>query len=315
MYMQKKHTILLVLGLGLLTALFVGARHNMQYLMPGNYMMDDFMYEEKATLQMAEPAMLDSVGMMAPEAGVAESRIAAEPYIGMMPPYYYGDDALDVVERSYEKTSSHGVVVEDVSIYLRGMKEYFSSVDGVVLSSSVNTSDKYENGYLYVKVPVDRFDEATNRVTEQVEKVMYENINATDVTGQVVRTEETLISLQEQKSLLEAQLEDAKTEVDKRRIQIQIDRLDRQIEAAEQNQDAVEARVEYASVSISAADSERYYNPDSSGDIGYEFERAWRSLKNFLKVALLFGVWIAVYSVVWLPVVWILNKVVKRFKK
>lgn len=263
-----------------------------------------------------EMVMMEAADSYMPLGGgtAATSKIAIEPSIGIMPPYY-GDDALDVQERSYEKSSYHSVVVDDVPLYLRGMKEYFASIDGIILNSSMGSSDKYDSGSLYVRVPVDKFDEATTRVTEDVEKVVDESISAYDVTGQVVNTQENLQYLRDQRSLKEAELSEAQTEVEKRRIQIEIDRLDRQIRNAEQAQENVESRVEYASLSVTAASSERYFNPDATGDIRYEFERAWESLKSFFKVALLFGVWVLVYSVVWLPIVWIGNWIVKRVRK
>ncbi len=312
--MQKKHSILLVLGLAVITLVVMVVRQNGMYSLFGMRMVDDGVYYDQV---MPMEGGSFEMGMAAPDVmpNVATSKIAAEPMIGIAPPYYDDYYALDVEDRSYQKSSYHSVVVDDVSKYLRGMKEYFSSIDGVVLNSNMNSSNKYESGSLYVKVPVEKFDEATGRVTEEVEKVIDENVSAYDVTSQVVRTDDNLQSLMDQKSLKEAALKDAKTEVEKKRIEIEISRLDRQIEAAQKAQESVTARVEYASVSITAADSERYYNPDANGDIRYEFERAWESLKSFFKVASLFGVWILVYSLVWAPIVWILNKVVKKLKK
>ncbi len=253
-----------------------------------------------------------------------DSSIIAEPLptdsmpidLKMMPPYY-GDDALDVQDRVYQKSSYHVVIVDDVQAYLRGMKEYILSIGGVVLNSGVSAGDgsnnTYNSGSLYVKVPVNKFDEVTGRVTENVEKVFSESINASDVTGQLVGTTETLQDLKDQKSLKEAALSEAKSEVEKRRYQIEISRLDQQIAVAEKSLDNVEAQVEYSSVSIEASDSERYYNPDA--DVGFkeEFMKAWESVKEVIKVALYFGIWVFVYSIVWLPIVIVIKKLFRKF--
>jgi hypothetical protein len=234
---------------------------------------------------------------------------------GFIPPYYGGDDALDVEDRVYQRSSYHSVVVDDVAVYLRGVKEYILSIDGKVLNSDMSVSDKYESGSLYVKVPVEKFDEATGRIVENIDKVISENINSSDVTGQLVNINDNLQSLKDAKSLKEASIKDAKTEVEKRQYQIEIERLERQIVAAEKATDRVEQKVEYASVSVSAADSERYFNPGSSSDMGYELERAWESLKRSIRVIAYFGVWVLVYSVIWLPVVWVGKKVAGKFEK
>lgn len=311
--MQKKHSVLIVLSLATLTLVAVFVRQNGMSSLFGMRMVNDGVYSEQI-MPMAGgfgEMGLDYPGVIS---SAVSNKMAIEPMIGSMPPYY-DDYALDVEERSYEKSSYHSVVVDDVSKYLRGIKEYFSSINGVILSSNMSSSGKYESGSVYVKVPAEKFDEVSVRVTEDVEKVVDENISAYDVTGQVVRTDENLQSLQDQKALKEAALLDAQTEVEKKRIEIEISRLERQIENAQKAQESVTARIEYASVSITAAQSERYFNPQANGDIRYEFERAWESLKSFFKVAALFGVWILVYSVVWAPIVWILNKIVKKFKK
>lgn len=236
---------------------------------------------------------------------------------GFVPPYY-NDDMLNVEDRVYQKSSYHSVVVDDVPAYLRGLKEYVLSIGGKVLNSSISSGEQYQNGYnsgsLYMKVPVDKFDEATVRVTEKVETVVNESIGSNDVTGQLVGTTENLQSLKDEKSLKEAALLDAKTEVEKRIFQIEIERLNKQIIAAEKGLDRVEQTVEYSSITVDAADSERYFNPDARLSLKEEFLRAWESAKEFLKAIAYFGVWVLAYSIVILPIVWIVKKIAKMFQ-
>lgn len=316
--MQKKHFLLVVVSLALLSTVFFVGRSNGGYnflsqMMGRDYSMDDgvggyrapepMYYGTAETTMMAEPPTL--------EAKLAVDSMGIE----MVPPYYYGDDALYMEERSYEKSSYHSVVVQDVSKYMRGLKEYFSSVNGVILNSSVNSSSKYEIASLYVKVPVEKFDEATTRVTEDVKKVMDESLNASDITGQVVNTGENVTYLEEQRALKEASLKDAKTEVAKAKIQIEIDRLTRQITQAQKEQESVSTRTKYAALNITAASNEKYFNSGMTDDFGYELQRAWESLKSFLKIVVVFGIWVVVYSIVWAPVVWIVNKIAQKFRK
>ena len=318
--MQKKHFLLVVISLALLSTIVFVGRSNLKRMvldpmmgsqgysgvmggMGGDYMGDGYMgYSDPGSYPAMTP-MLET------------KQMAIEPMMDSMLPYYYGDDALDVTDRSYEKSAYHSVVVSDVSKYMRGLKEYFASIDAVVLNTSVSSFNKYESSYLYVKVPVAQFDEATNRVTQDVKKIMDESVSAYDITGQVVNTSDALVALQEQKALKEAQIKDAKTEVEKTKIQIEVDRLTRQIAAAQKNQEATQTRTQYASISITAASNEKYFNPGSTGDFGYELERAWESLKSFVKVLLVFGIWMVVYSVIWAPVVWLVSKVMAKFKK
>ncbi len=324
--MQKKHFLLVVVSLALLSTVFFVGRSNggfnllsqmmgrQDYMMDGvggGYAAPEPMYVgTPATPMMETKYAVDSVGL------VAETQVQPVEIMPQYDPYYYyGDDALYMDERSYEKSSYHSVVVQDVTKYMRGLKEYFSSVEGVILSSSVNSSSKYESASLYVKVPVEKFDEATTRVTEDVKKVIDESLSASDITGQVVNTNQNVTYLEEQKALKEATLKDAKIEVAKTKIQIEIDRLTRQITAAQKAQENVATRTKYASLNITAASNEKFFNPGTTGDFGYELQRAWESLRSFIKVLGVFGIWVVVYSIVWAPIVWIVNKIVRRFKK
>ena len=313
--MKNKKTLLTVLFLATVATFltFFLKPKGTTFMMTGPLPLTDKYHQDESDL-MYRGSDTDSM----PSAGGLTNRYEektslidqAEPIeMGMMPSYYYPDDALDVEDRVYQKSSNHSVVVDDVSTYLRSMKEYILSIDGRVLNSGVSAGDKYDSGSLYVKVPVLKFDEATTRVTENVEKIVSENISASDVTGQLVNTTENLQALKDAKSLKEAAMKDAKTEVEKRRYQIEIDRLNRQITTAEKSVDRVETKVEYSSISILAADSERFFNPSADLSIREEFLRAWTSLKAFLKVGGYFGIWILVYSIVWIPVIWAFKKV------
>jgi hypothetical protein len=297
--MQKKQLILIVVSLGIVSTLFFNRSRGYH-----NSFINGMMGETSNSIEFAPTEMAESKGMI------------AEPDVMMgILPRYYEDEALDVSQRSYQKSSYHSVIVSDVSSYISGMKDYFSSIEGVVLNSTISTREKYNSASLYVKVPIAKFDEATSKTTQEVKKIIDESINSDDITGQVVRTDDNLISLQEQKLIKEAQLKDAKTELEKAKYKIDIERLERQIVSAQKNQENVKNKTEYASVSITAASNEKYFNPNSTGDFNYEVQRAWESLKSFAKVSLVFGIWIAVYSIIWAPVIWIFGKITAKFKQ
>lgn len=310
--MKQKQTILIVLGLASITvvATFL-SRRGMSFSSFGERMLYPVSEPELMETQVA-PTYVDGVGGSAGEMGVSKGMV--EDYSTSIMPMYYPDNALHVTERMIEKTSYHGVVVKDVSAYMSEMKEYLTGLGGVILNSSVETNNKYTSGSLTVEVPTDRFDEVVTRVTQGVKKVVSESVNAYDITGQVDGSQQQLQLLLDEKALKQAQLKDATTEVAKAKIEIEIARLDRQIAFAQSAVDTQKERVAYSSVTVTAADNEKYFNYDASGDISYEFSRAWESLKNTVKVAALFGVWLVVYSIVWLPVVLIVKAIINRLK-
>lgn len=309
--MQKKYSFLIIVSLAVIsTVIFVGGSRMGGFLM-------NRMYDTGSDAGMGGYSFMGGVETApAQDMGVPEPMMAKlDSSVSMMPPYYYEDNALDVNGRLYEKSSYHSVVVKDVSKYVQSIKEYFLSINAVILSSSKSSSGKYETAYLNVKVPVDKFDEVTSRVTQDVKKVIDESVDAYDITGQAVSTQDNVTALQEQKSLLEAQMKDLKTETEKAKLQIEINRIDRQIENAKKAAENVDARVRYASVSLSVSDNEKSFNPGVYGDFSYELDRAWQSLGGFIKLLGVFAIWMVVYSIIWIPVAFIIRQIVKRFKK
>lgn len=307
--MSKKSTLILTVAvLGLLSA---GA----MWFMTGAGMRNSV---KLGGVMMAEPAaapsMIDSgfAGdrvMGGKEMGMTTSSIARYPY--PYPPSY-GGDALTVTDRSVQKFSSHTLIVENVSDYIQKKKEYFSSIGGVVISYNQGTSNRASYGFLSVKVPVDTFEQATTEVSKDVKKVIDESINVLDVTGQTVDIAEQIQSLKDSKAVQEAQLEEATTAVAKQRVQIEIDRLDRQIQQMENNQQVVQDQVDFATMSISVSDKESHFMGNSRS-LWEVVQQAWYSLKVTAIDLLSFLIWVVVYAIIWVPVLllarWIWAKV------
>lgn len=232
----------------------------------------------------------------------------------MPAPYYGGGNSPETFERSYEQYGSYTLVAEDVSTYVSGIKEYVASIGGMVLNSSLSTTEKYQSGYLHIKVPTARFSEATARVTQNAEMIIDENISINDITGAVNRSEEIVEQLQLQIELAQARLAEATTAAARLTIQSEIDSLNRKLTDAKQSEASVDEQVTYGSISISVANDKKYYNYDGGrGDISDEFSRAWESVKGFARVLGLVAIWALVYSVVWVPVVIVVKMISARF--
>ncbi len=318
--MKNKKSLLITLAvLGLFTVLVTGSFKNVFVSQQRNGIEPMVDLGQKKLMVEDEEMEVARGGVAAPaEMGlvvsdsVGTSRKTLPP---VMPPIG-GGDALDVEDRVYEKSSYHQVVVNDVSDYMRQIKEYILSVDGRVLTSNMSTSDKYHYGYITAKVPVEKFEEAAGRVTDKVDKIVSENVNAQDRTGQMVSSTTNLEKLEDQKLEKEIELTEAKTEAAKARIKLEISRLERQIETAKKKVSKVEAKIEYASVQVVAADSEKYFNPRmvTEPDLWEEIQDAWKSVSRVLVVVAKLAIWMVVYGVVWLPVVLLVQWVKGRKK-
>lgn len=307
--MQKhKNTLIVIAILGIITALATGFDFTSIFSSLG---LNRISYQDQYDREI--------MPMPAQEMGVAmDMKMANDSGYGMaestMYPYYGSDYALDVEDRFYEKSSNHSVVVDNVTEYMQQTREYLTSIGGKIINSSSGTTEiyqenpfinnKYVYGNIYAKVPVEKFEEAQNKVTSGVKKVVNESVDAYDQTGQVVNTQEKIQELQDRKLELETKLVEAKTDSEKRSLELQISRLETQIKNAEKQANNVEQRVEYANVNISVSNSDKYFNP-GYGSSGFtnEFFMAWNSLSIVLFKLLRLAVWVLVYSVLWLPAV------------
>lgn len=224
-----------------------------------------------------------------------------------MPPYF-GNDALSVSQRQYETYASYNVVVKDVASYLNQLRDGYLAMEGRVLSLSINTVGKYQNGYLSAKVPVASFDVATQQATTGVQKVVNQSQNTTDVTGIVVNLDEQIQQLENQRSQREVDLIEAKTDADKKRIQLDINRLQSQIDGLNKQKTNQQTQVQYATVTVSAASSEKVFNPSTRPDLWETLTLAFDSVINNLYTVAQFFIWAVVYAVVLLPAIWLISR-------
>ena len=229
---------------------------------------------------------------------------------GYIPPIYnQNDDALDVDERAIEMRSSQSVVVSDVSVYLQRNKDYIEGINGKVLSYNEGTqagqglfSRTTAYGYFDARVPVENFDEVNNQLGQSVQKVVYQSVNAQDVTGEVVSLDEQMINLEDQLAEAQIRLEEADTDLAKLRIENEIKRLEQQITTLENRQAGVDQQVTYAVVSVNAANNEEYFTPTWRSTWQNMIWSVFGSFYGFAYIVGALVIWTVLYSVVWLPI-------------
>lgn len=267
-------------------------------------------------------------GMSAPNSAVSDmgmmefapgEEYLSRPYI---PPYYGQDDALDVDERAIEMSSNQSVVVDDVNSYLTSNKDFIESVGGRVLSYNQGTQSSQalfgrptSYGYINARVPIDQFDEVNQRLGQNIKKVVYQSVNAQDVTGQVVAIDESLESLKDDLADAQARLEEAENDSQRRVIEREIQRLETQIENVENNQQAVDQRVTYAYVNVSVANNEEYFTPTWRTSW---MDMVWSFLGSFSGLAYIVGtlvIYTLLYSILWLPIMLGARAVRRAFAK
>lgn len=235
--------------------------------------------------------------------------VYAEPYY---PPY---DDGLSVDQRQYQVYANFGVVVPDVTAYLQSLRESFLAVDGRVLEMSSNSYNGMQSGSMTAKIPVASFDQAVSTTTQGVDKVVNQSMSASDVTGIKVSLESQITALEDQRAQREIDLLEAKTDAEKRRIQLDITRLQSQIDSLKAQLENQQEQVQYATLSVMAASSERYFDASIPPTFRETWDAAVASLLKNLMVILQFAIWVVVYAVVLVPLVWAVGKLRHRSRK
>lgn len=261
-------------------------------------------------------SFIGSVGeVLSPSLGAPSSRSTyySRPTVAPMPT----DDALEVDERVYRKSSRYDVVVKELADYMQQIKEFVLSIDGRVLSSSMQASGKIAYGQMFIKVPVAKFEETNLRIVTGVDEVVSEQVSAEDETGKVVSLEEQIADLEAQ--LLEKQIElgQETDEAKRRRLEAEIKRLEQQIASLKTRMEGVEATVEYASVGLRAANTIEYFDPSGERpvDLWDEIKEAWSSVFAILLVLARALIWIVIYGVLWLPIILIVKFASGKLKK
>ncbi|NCN23865.1 MAG: DUF4349 domain-containing protein [Candidatus Pacebacteria bacterium] len=228
------------------------------------------------------------------------------PSIGMMP-IYNEDNALEVDNRLYSTTSFSQLVVKDVSGYVGSLRDFILANDGRVLSSNVSASSRYSYGNISARVPSANVDKVLAKVREGVVSVVREETNIQDETGVYVSVADQIIALEDQKITLEMQLVEAKDAIEKRRLELQLVRVEQQIAQLNNQQDATEERVTYARIDVSVSNSARYYDPSVRPTLWDMIQTAWNSLATVAYYIGYVMVFTAMYLVIWLPIVVFIN--------
>jgi len=224
-------------------------------------------------------------------------------YINPPYPTVIKNEALDVDERVYEKNSNFSLVVSDVTRYIYDISSYFLSNGGRIMSSSINTSDKYQSAYLYARVPVDNFDEANIKVKTNIKKVYSEYISSSDETAQQSTSKTELDRLQEEKYGKEEQLWTTYDDAVKQRLEQDIKKLENQIRLEQIRLKSIESKTSWASIKITVSNNEKYfkpYNPNET-DLSAVFEESLNTVMNILLKGLVLVIQVAVFSLIWLP--------------
>lgn len=163
-----------------------------------------------------------------------------------------------------------------------------------------------------VRVPADRFDDAILEL-ETLGKVLNKEVTTQDVTEEYVDTESQSRNLKATEERIIEHLGRAGTLEDILHVERELSRVRQEVERLDGRIRFLSHRVAYSTMTVSLRETPAAESilPAETFSVGKNISEASRSLVELGQVLLVFGIWIAVWSPVWLGallLIWILKR-------
>ena len=172
------------------------------------------------------------------------------------------------------------------------------------------------SGWITVRIPQEKLEEALNYFRELAVKVVSETVSGRDVTDEYVDIEARLATLLKTKAKFEEILAKAQKVQDILEVQRELINLQEQIDNLKGQQNYLEKSAQVSRVTIYLATDELAlpYVPTEAWRPQAIFKQAVRSLIGALRKLGTLIIWFGVYSVIWLPILAI-YLIIKHWRK
>jgi hypothetical protein len=214
--------------------------------------------------------------------------------------------APEAENRLVIKESTLSLLVKNVVETQKAISQKAQEFGGYLVQSNISHPEETEatSGWITVRIPREKLDEALNYFRGLAVKVVSETISGQDVTDEYVDIEARLATLLKTKMKFEEILAKAEKVQDILEVQRELINLQEQIDNLKGRQNYLEKSAQVSRVTIYLATDELAlpYVPTESWRPQVIFKQAVRSLIGALRKFGTLIIWFAVYSVVWLPI-------------
>lgn len=264
------------------------------------------MYQKSASFEMGAPAASRSISnIVAPGGGRAD--------------YYPSNPAppTDAKTRMVVQNSYLSLVVRSVSDTMGKIKFIAASVGGYMVNSNIDNPQENTSGSITLRIPADKLDETLNRFRGLAVKVASERLDGTDVTDQYVDNEAKLAVLNSNMARFKEIMGQAKEVSDILSIQQQIFSLQDQIDQIKGSNKYMEqtAKLSLVTIYLSTDEYTLPYAPAEPWRPEIIFKSAVRSLIGVFRSIATLIIWVAVFSLIWLPIVLLILYLRKRGRR
>ena len=223
---------------------------------------------------------------------------------------------LDIQDRKVITNSQMSLLVKDVRQTADQIATEADVIGGYFVDKNIYTPEEGGTGYVTIRIPVTKRDHMVEYLRDVGIRVISENIQANDITDQFTDIEARLETLNKTLARYQEILDEA-TNVDEiLRVQQNIFRVQEQMDRYKGTLQALTAKSSTTLISINLTTDELAlpYSPGAPWNPNKVFKLAVRSLVQNLRNLGDMGIWLAVYSVVWIPALLII-KIFKNWQR
>jgi len=226
--------------------------------------------------------------------------------------------APETKERLVVKESTLSLLVKNVVDAQKAISQKAQNLGGYLVQSNISHPEETEaaSGWITIRVPQEKLEEALDYFRGLAVKVASETISGQDVTDEYVDIEARLETLLKTKARFEEILARAEKTTDILEVQRELINLQEQIDSLKGRQNYLEKSAQVSKVTIYLATDELVlpYVPTEAWRPQVVFKQAVRSLIGICRKLGTLLIWIGVYSVIWLPVL-VACLIIRHWKK
>lgn len=262
----------------------------------------------------AATEQLSNVGSAVDEGGPGAAAPAAAPGATTGPKQPGGDGVGAVDDAKIVRTGTMELQVEDVPAAIRIARDAIRGLGGYVGASSTRNDGDQPYATVTYRIPADRWEEALDALrglNGQTKKVVGEETQAVEVTGQVIDLEARIRNLRSSETALQGIAAGATRVADVLEVQNQLSAVRGQIEQLDAQLKDLQDRAGFATMTVTYIVSILAVEVAAqSWDPAAIVDEATGSLISVLQALAGAGIWLAI---VWLPVIVVLSVVAGAF--
>ncbi|MDD4352194.1 MAG: DUF4349 domain-containing protein [Candidatus Gracilibacteria bacterium] len=227
-----------------------------------------------------------------------------------------GDPDIAPADRKLITTANYTIEVEKPEETAEEARVYLASIGGFLDNMEVSEySNNNKQAYLTMRVPADKFEEATKHLKEYG-YVKSENVGSRDVTSQYYDNDEHIKNLEAREAKVREFFNKAKDVEETLSVYRELASLREQIESLKGTQKNLDRQVDYSSIYLTLLpDVEINPISDDEWNLWRSFKKQVNSLVTNLQGLADFAIFLLVKAVIWLPVGLIIYFIWKKFRK